>query len=209
MTRRLSLLVACAALACGEPPTTPPIDPGPDPDPIVSSVTVTSDVGAVFAIGGATQLRAEAADASGTAIPATLVWASSDPSVATVSTVGRMTAASPGSVNVTASVGSVTGTFAVTVEDVDLVGLRALIDDPFALALIDGLGASAADPVDATWAACDQALNDGHLTLLQECAAEARTTLATSTDASTRPLRSLIELLLDWIDRFLNPTTVS
>ena len=209
MTRRLSLLAACAALACGEPPTTPPIDPGPDPDPVVSSVTVTSDVGAVFAIGGSTQLRADAADASGTAIPATLVWASSDPSVAAVSTVGRITATAPGAVTITASVGSVTGTFAVTVEDVDLVGLRALIDDPFAQALIDGLTTNASGALGATWTECEQALNDGHLTVLEECAAEARTTLTADIDAPTRPLRSVLELLVDWIDRLLNPTTVS
>lgn len=206
MTRRFVLLAVCAAVACGESPTTPKVGPGPDPDPVVASVTVTSDVGAVFAIGGSTLLSARAADASGAAVQATLVWASSDPSVAAVSTAGQITATAPGSVNVTASVGSVAGTFAVTVADADLVGLRALLADPFAEALIDGLAPSASGPLDQTWSECEQALDAGHLAVLQDCAAEARTTLTTDTDAPTRPLRSLLELVVDWIDLFLNPT---
>jgi len=209
MTRRFLLLAACAAVACGESPTTPRVDPGPDPDPVVASVTVTSDVGAVFAVGGSTLLSTQAADASGTAVPTTLTWASSDPTVAAVSTAGLVTGIAPGSVNITASAGSVSGAFAVTVADADLVGLRALLDDPFAQALIDGLTTSASGPLDQTWTECEQALSDGHLSLLQGCATEARATLTTDTDAPTRPLRSLLELVVDGIDRLLNLTTVS
>lgn len=209
MTRRFLLLTTCAALACGEPPTTPPAGPGPDPDPVVASVAVTSEAGALLAVGGSALLTARAADASGTTVPATLAWASSDPAVATISTTGRITAAAPGSVDITASSGTISGNFAVTVADADLVALRAVLEDPFGEALISGLSTTAGATLDATWTRCEQALSDGHLAVLQECAAEARTTLASDTDAPTRPLRSVLALLVDWIDRFINPTTVS
>lgn len=45
----------------------------------------------------------------------TVTWASSDPTKATVSSVGLVTGVSAGSTNVTATLGSVVGTCAVTV----------------------------------------------------------------------------------------------
>lgn len=209
MTRPLLLMATCALVACGEQPTMPRVDPGPDPDPIIASVSVTSDVGDVFAIGGSSLLSAQAAEASGAPVTTTLAWSSSDPSVATVSAAGLMTATAPGSTNITAAAGSISGTLAITVADADLTGLRALLDDPFAQALINGLTADASGPLDQTWAECEQALTEGHLSLLQVCAAEARTSLTTDSDAPTRPLRSLMELFVDWLDRLLNTTTVS
>lgn len=62
------------------------------------------------------QLSATARDANGNIMPgAAITWSSSDPTVATVSGTGLVTARAPGAVTITAASGSASGTAAVTV----------------------------------------------------------------------------------------------
>ena len=106
----------------------------------VTSVTVTPD--SVTLIPGATEaLTAVAADRNGNAVPTALMtWASSDTSVATVSTSGVVTAqGTGGTVTVSATVSGVTDTALITVVDVPVATVEI---EPSALSLVQGTSAT-------------------------------------------------------------------
>jgi hypothetical protein len=75
------------------------------PTPILTTITVTPSASLV--VGKTQQLIATPLSQSGSSIAATLSWASSNTSVATVSSSGLVTAVAAGTANVTASSGSV------------------------------------------------------------------------------------------------------
>ena len=121
MNRRRILVVAavglCAALwtyACGDgatEPSTPPPDP---PQP--TTVTVSPATAQLATLGATVQLSAEVLDQNGNAMAgATVTWASSAASVATVSSTGLVTAVGNGPATITATAGAVSGSAAVTV----------------------------------------------------------------------------------------------
>jgi len=75
----------------------------------VAAVVVTPPASTNLNVGDTLQLQATAKDASGAVVPnATITWSSSNPSVATVSSTGLVTAVAAGTVSITAAVGSVT-----------------------------------------------------------------------------------------------------
>jgi uncharacterized protein YjdB len=88
------------ALACGGSSTTPTT---------VSSVAVT---GTPPTVGATSQFKATATMSDNTTLDVTSLasWASSDATIATVSSTGAVTAVAAGAVNVTATYQSVTGT---------------------------------------------------------------------------------------------------
>ena len=75
----------------------------------VVSVTVAGTV-PILSVGGTAQLTATARDASGNPVLATVIWTSSNPAVATVSSTGLITAVTPGTAVITASSGLVSST---------------------------------------------------------------------------------------------------
>ena len=208
MKRFLTIAGACALVACGETPTAPPSGPDPtDPvEPVVASVTLSSPIGGIVAVGASTRLEAAAADASGAPVSASFAWSSSDGSIATVSSTGDLTGIGPGTATITAAADAVAGTLEVTVANADLASLRTLLDDPLADGLLTRITGDAGTALRATWSRCDTALTEGNLEALQSCATEGRQALSDNTDPSTGPLRSLLGLFLDWVDRFLNLT---
>ncbi|HKR09487.1 MAG TPA: Ig-like domain-containing protein [Gemmatimonadaceae bacterium] len=89
--------------------------PPPPPPPTVSSIAVSPSSSSIQT-GATVQLSAVARDASGNTISGqTFSWASSNNSVATVSSSGRVTAVAVGTANVSATIGSVSGSAAITV----------------------------------------------------------------------------------------------
>jgi hypothetical protein len=105
-------LVACLMLAAcgGEDEVIAP------PPPLVASVDVTPQTATIAALGWRVQLSAIARDSSGSAIPGAVVqWSSSARSVATVDSVGLVTAVGNGSAEIKASADGASGTATIVV----------------------------------------------------------------------------------------------
>ena len=86
-------------------------------DQLPVEVAVDPAVDTLFAFGGTVRLSAEAFDANGHAIgDAPFTWTSGDAGVATVDAEGLVTATGNGAATITATVGDVSGTARVTVE---------------------------------------------------------------------------------------------
>lgn len=99
-------------IACGEEPPTEP----PPQVSIPSSVTVSPASAALQSFGETVQLTAMVRDQNGRTISdAAVSWASGDPSVASVSASGLVTATGDGETGVTAAAGTATGSAEVTV----------------------------------------------------------------------------------------------
>ena len=102
------------ASGCGDGATEPPT-PTPDP-PQPTTVTVGPATTQLTALGATVQLTAEVRDQNGQVMGgASVIWASSTPEVATVSSSGLATAAGNGIATITATAGSASGTATVTV----------------------------------------------------------------------------------------------
>jgi len=109
--RHLStVLIAVVLGACsGDTPTEVP-------DVVVTAVTVTPGVSTVTSFGTTVPLTAAATGAGGVAISGkTFTWVSSDPTVASVSSSGVVTAVADGTTTVTASTDGISGSATVTV----------------------------------------------------------------------------------------------
>ena len=128
-TVRLSMLLACVALAKGCGNGDSPIEPPPDP-PRPTTVAVTPATTALTALGETVQLTAEVLDQNGRALTGTTVaWMSDNAQVATVGSSGLVTAAGNGTATITASGSGVSGTATVTVaQRVSAVAVAAAVD---------------------------------------------------------------------------------
>ena len=119
--------------ACGDgatEPSTPPPDP---PQP--TTVTVSPATAQLAALGATVQLSAEVRDQNGNAMAgATVTWASSAASVATVSSTGLVTAVGNGPATITATAGAVSGSAAVTVAQ----EVSAVVVSPAEATLVHG-----------------------------------------------------------------------
>lgn len=113
--RRLGALTAAAAIAaCGGSDAPAASVPVPQP-PVVSQVVVTPAT-VTLNTGATSSLSAAALTAGGATVAnATITWTSSAPAIATVSATGTVTGVTVGSATITAAVGSVRGTSAITV----------------------------------------------------------------------------------------------
>lgn len=125
-TSPATLLATLLLPACGGGSAT---DPGPGPqDSAVASVLVTP-AAVTLTVGDTATLSAVARNASGSTLTgATMTWASSDSTVATVSATGRATARRAGSAQITASAGGKSGSASVTVNaiPVDRITVSAI-----------------------------------------------------------------------------------
>lgn len=116
----VALAVLAAACAADAPSVSAPSAPtdirGARAPRIAASVIVTPS-SATVAVGGSVQLDAAVRDARGRAVSTTIVWASSAPAVAAVSSTGLVRAVAAGSATITAteSQGGLTGTSSILV----------------------------------------------------------------------------------------------
>ena len=122
--RRLALTIFLAIglpllAACGKDSPTapePPAPPPPPPTPVPTRIEVTPSSVSLNAIGQTLQLTAQVYDQNNAVMSgATVVWSSSDASVAMVSAEGLVTAAGNGSATITARSGSASTSVPVTV----------------------------------------------------------------------------------------------
>jgi len=88
----------------------------------VASVTVSPPSGTLN-VGEQLQLAAVARDANGNALVRTTAWSSSNAAVATVDASGRVSAASPGSASIIATVEGKSGSAAITVSAAPAIGI--------------------------------------------------------------------------------------
>jgi len=114
MSRIAPIVFSVAALACGGAGgSSAIIDP---PAPVVTSVMIASNALSLVP-GASTRLSAEARDANGASIAGTtIMWATSAPTVATVSSDGTVTAVDGGTAAITASAGGKSASVTATVD---------------------------------------------------------------------------------------------
>ncbi|MYF78481.1 MAG: Ig-like domain-containing protein, partial [Chloroflexi bacterium] len=111
----LPLLAVCGKDSPTQPePSAPP--PAPPPTPVPTRTDVTPSSATLNAIGQTLQLAVQVFDQNNAVMNgASVVWSSSDASVATVSGQGLVTAVSNGSATITAHSGTVSASVPVTV----------------------------------------------------------------------------------------------
>ncbi len=89
----------------------------------IGTVTVSPPTASVT-VGATTDLSATVRDANGATVTGrTVTWQSSSPSIASVSTAGRVTGIAPGTVNITATVDGKSGSSAITVTAAPVVSV--------------------------------------------------------------------------------------
>ena len=183
-----ALLLAAALASCGGDSTAPP--------PALASITVTAPVGAVLARGAVVALSADRRDTEGNPHAAPLEWSSSNTAVATVTSMGVVTAVGPGTAMIEARSGTVAGEIEFTVLDVDREAIAALLDDPFTATLVAAAGTAGGDP-GAALGEAESALEAGDV-LAARAALESIGPMASSaTDPDRRAVLAVLELITD------------
>ena len=144
---RLSVVLAALALVTGCGDGESPAAPDP---PRPTTLTVSPATVGLDALGASAHLSAEVRDQRGDAMTGVAVaWSSSNDAVATVDASGRATAAGNGTATITATADSMSGTAAVTVDQVvstvrivegdDQMGAQGhILTVPLVLRLVDG-----------------------------------------------------------------------
>ena len=112
-----------------------------------ASIALSQEEVHLTALGAEQQLEASVLDSNQNAMSAELTWASSDPAVASVDEVGRLAARANGTATVTASIGSISESVAVTVAQT--VSRVALVPESVTLTAIDQRAKIAAIALDA------------------------------------------------------------
>ncbi len=111
--RALAVGTIALMLSCGDGAVEPA---PPPPAPVATTVAVSPASATLTALEETARFTAEVRDQNGQVMAgAAVAWASSDASVAAVDASGQVTAAANGSATITATVGSVSGTAALTV----------------------------------------------------------------------------------------------
>lgn len=186
----LALLAMMPFVGCGD---SDPVAPAP---PELASITVSAQVGAVLAAGATAALTAVTLDNRGGPMSVALTWSSSDASVAEVNSGGLVTAIGPGPVRIEARSGVVAGHIDFTVRDVATASIRALIADPFTVALANGAVTADRDPANALTRA-DAALSVGDVLIAQSAFSDIRDMATAATDPDARALLAVLVLIVD------------
>src|SRR4051812_36969211 len=115
LARRAPIALVVAAIACGNGGGDGSNVVEPPPQPTLATIAVTL-AASTTTPGQQVQATAAGATQNGTAVTLSNVsWISTQPSVATVNSAGLVTAVGPGTTQITATVGSVSGSATLTV----------------------------------------------------------------------------------------------
>ena len=135
--------IAMLVLSCGDGA----VEPAPPPTPVATTLAVSPPSATLSALEETARFTAEVRDQNGQVMAgAAIAWATSDASVASVDASGLVTSAANGSATITATAGSVSGTAAVTVEQVvSSIGVSPSADTLVALGDTVRLVAEATD----------------------------------------------------------------
>ena len=113
----VALMVSLSILGCGSDAAGPTDSDAPTP--VATTLTLSASILSFSSLGATEQVTATVRDQNGAAMSgASVAWASSELSVASVTSAGLVTAVADGTATVTATSGSVTGTALVTVQQV-------------------------------------------------------------------------------------------
>ena len=124
--------ITLVALSCGDGAVEPTTPPSPPPTPVATTVRVNPASAALTSFGETVRFTGEVRDQNGQVLSgATVAWASSDASVASVDASGLVTAVANGTATITATAGSAAGTGRVTVAQ----AARAVAVSPAAVEL--------------------------------------------------------------------------
>ena len=111
------LIPVLLVLACGDSGTAPTTTPT-TPTPVATSITLSATTLSFTSMGETKQLSATVKDQNGNTMSgASVAWATSDPSVATVSSAGLVTATANGMATITGTSGSASARASVTVQE--------------------------------------------------------------------------------------------
>jgi hypothetical protein len=171
---------------------------------VVSSVVVTSPIGARLAVGRSAQLVASARDESGAEIAGVaLTWTSSAPGVAEVSSAGLVTGRAEGTATITAQAAVIRGTVTQQVLAADLAGARTVLTDPFALTLLGGLTSALKTQLQGAVGQCEAGMDSGNFDTMEAAMVAARSGIAGASDPTDRALTATFALFVDQAYRLL------
>jgi hypothetical protein len=173
------LLLPVAFVGCSD---SSPSEPEPDP-PALTSVTVTSPIDTVMAVGRSTQLSAQARDQNGNVMPGvSFSWRSTNADMATVSGAGVVQGAEAGTTTIEADAGDAEGSLRMRVVAADLEAVETLLQDPWVLALGETMEDDSRAAFEDALESCAQALGDGHILNLALCLEDAGDPSASEAD---------------------------
>lgn len=164
----ISLSLALAACGGGDAPATAPVlpDPATPAAPVIPVAAVATSLATdTLAIGDTTRARVVLTSSAGLVLTGRAVtWRSSAPAVATVDSVGRVTAIGEGAAQITATSEGISGSASLTVRPVAVASvtinapLRQKVGEPVTLEAIvrTASGAEVTRPI--TWRVSDTAL---------------------------------------------------
>jgi hypothetical protein len=160
----LTLLPSCG----GDDGGCDPVDPACAASP-VASVSVTSPVDSILAVGATTRLEAVARAAGGAAVDVPVQWNSSNLSVATVSGTGLVSAITAGAVTITASAGDVSTPHAMRAVEARLADVAVVLGDPALSGWTEALTAGVSSTLSGVVDDCQAALVAAHVLGVEAC----------------------------------------
>ena len=169
----VALVVSLSILGCGKESPAGPAG-GDAPTPVATTLTLSASVLSFSSLGATEQLSATVLDQNGaTMAGASLAWASSASSVASISPTGLITAVADGTATITATTDGVNGTATVVVDQVSTQSTFTVqptktppgtsITPAVEVEIQDALGHTVADATDAVTLAVSYNPNGGSL----------------------------------------------
>lgn len=183
------------AAACGDDPTVPPQ---------IASIELSSPVDTILVKGGGASLTAEARTAAGAPVEALFTWASSDPTVASVSDDGAVQAIAAGTATITAAAEEILGQLSLRVVDADVLGITGLLGDPLRPHLVTPLQSVTRTQVQSSFTSATQALAAGNVVAFLAALEEVATEADAATHADDRALLATLKLITEHAIRLLN-----
>jgi len=175
-----------------------------EPEPI-TSVELTSPLGALLDVGGSAQLTATARNGAGAvAGGVSYTWTSSDPSVVSTSSGGFIEALAVGTATIRVAAGTAGASLAVRVVDADLPEITRLAADPFVMALVGAPSTDLRARIQAAMGDCRSGAGQGRLEAIQECISAVEVEVTSAGDPTDRVLLAVLSLFVDRIKRMLN-----
>ena len=162
-----AVLFSLLLWSCGGDSSPTASTPTPTPTPVATSITTSVTSRSLASLGATSQLSATVKDQNGATMSgATVTWATSDTTVATVSATGLVTSIADGPATITATSGSATGTAAVTVGQVaanlvlsdSTLTFASLADTTQLTATVTDANDEVVDSATVTWATSDTAV---------------------------------------------------
>jgi hypothetical protein len=194
----IALGAALALGACKAAEQCDPTDPlcSGGGGPVAASVSITSPVDTVMAVGRTTTMVAVALDANGTPLPSqpSFTWNSSTPATASVSA-GLVTALAAGTTTISATTNP-TGTLNLRTVDANLPAVTTIVTDSLAVRLRQALSATPQSQVTGLLNACAGHITTGHVRALDVCLT-GLSNVSGGTNGNDQALLGVLDLFFD------------